>query len=228
MNIRDLREAQEFARSYGVKSVVYGPPGTGKTPIINTAPRPVLLAVEPGLLSMRGSRVPTYVAPTWAKIKEFFDWWHGSNETKAFDTLGTDSISQICEVYLRDNPGKHSHGLKLYGAMAEAVGDILHKLYYQQNKHMYIIAKQEIEQTEAGAGKKRAYFPGNDLKVKTPHLFDAILHLDNHVVPGYGMTRAFHCHSAADAVCRDRTGNLAEYEPPDLSALFAKCMTMTT
>jgi len=227
MQTSDLRQAQDFAKNYGVKSVTYGPPGTGKTPVVNSAPRPVLLAVEPGLLSMRGSTVPTYVAPTWAKIQEFFTWFHSSNDVRNFDTLAVDSVSQICEIYLRDNPGKHSHGLKLYGAMAEAVGDILHKLYYMPNKHMYIIAKQEIEQTEAGAGKKRPYFPGNELKVKTPHLFDAILHLDYHVVPGVGPARAFHCHSAFDAVCRDRTGNLAEYEPPNLTALFAKCMTVS-
>lgn len=223
MNINDLKEAREFAKNYGVKAIGYGGPGTGKTPVVNTAPRPVLLAVEPGLLSMRNSTVPTYLAPTWAKIKEFTDWAFGSNEARNFDTLAFDSVSQICEIYLRDNPKKVSHGLKLYGMMAEEVGDILHKLYYLQQKHVFLIAKQEVEQTDAGS-KYRPYFPGNDLKVKTPHLYDEVLQLGIFSVPGVGQTRAFQCHSSFDSYCRDRTGTLNQFEQPDLAALFNKCM----
>lgn len=225
MNINDLREAREFARNYGVKAIGYGGPGTGKTPVINTAPRPVMLAVEPGLLSMKTSTVPTKLAPTWKEIDDFFKWFFGSNETRAFDTLCVDSASQIAEIYLRDNPGKHQHGLKLYGAMAEAVGDILHKLYYLQQKHVYLICKQELEQVDGGGGKHRPYFPGNDLKIKTPHLYDEVLQLGIFSIPGVGQTRAFQCHSSFDSYCRDRTGNLNQFEPPDLTALFNKCMT---
>ena len=52
MDIRDLKAASEHAQNFGVKAIVYGPAGTGKTPILNTAPRPVLLATEAVLLSM--------------------------------------------------------------------------------------------------------------------------------------------------------------------------------
>jgi hypothetical protein len=62
MDIRSLRPARDFAVQYGVKAIVYGPPGSGKTPVINTAPRPVMLVCEPGLLSMRTSTVPTFFA----------------------------------------------------------------------------------------------------------------------------------------------------------------------
>lgn len=225
MNAIDLKEAREFAQNYGVKAVVHGGPGTGKTPLINSAPRPVLLAAEPGLLSMRNSRVPTKLAPTWAEIKDFFDWVFKSNEAKQFDTVGIDSASQICEIHLRDNPGKAAHGLPRYGKMAEDCGDIFHKLYYLQQKHVYMICKQELEQTDAGGGKLRPYFPGKDLNTKVPHLYDEILHLGVFAVPGHGQVKAFQCHSSFDSQCRDRTGNLSQFEPPDLSALFAKCMT---
>lgn len=217
----DFKQAREFAKNYGVKSLVYGPPGTGKTPITNTAPRPVLLAVEPGLLSMRNSTVPTYMAPTWVKIREFFDWVFSSNEVKNFDTIALDSASQMGEIHLRDNPGKVAHGLPRYGKMAEDVGDILHKLYYMQQKHTYLICKQEI----IDGPMKRPYFPGKDLNIKVPHLYDAILHVDNQAVPSVGTVKAFQCHSSFDSQCRDRTGNLNQFEPPDLSALFAKCMS---
>lgn len=225
MQMNQLRPAREFAAMYGCKALVYGGPGSAKTPTINTAPRPVLMAVEPGMLSMRNSDVPTWLAPTWKQIKEFLDWALGSNEMRNFDTLGIDSVSQICEIYLRDNPNKAAHGLKLYGDMATNVGDYLHKLYYMQQKHMYLICKQETEHLEGSGARHRPYFPGNDLKVKVPHLYDFILQLGIFAVPGFGNTLAFQCHSSFDSVCRNRTGNLAQFEPPDLSALFNKAMT---
>lgn len=81
MDIRDLKAASEHAQNFGVKAIIYGPAGTGKTPILNTAPRPVLLATEAGLLSMRGSNIPTYEAYTSQRIDEFFKWFFNSTST---------------------------------------------------------------------------------------------------------------------------------------------------
>ena len=101
MNLSSLKPASEFAKNYGVKAIVYGSAGSGKTPIINTCPNPVLLACEPGLLSLRGSKVPTWEAYSADKVDEFFEWFFKSNETKKFDTLAIDSISQMAELYLQ-------------------------------------------------------------------------------------------------------------------------------
>src|SRR3954470_16163747 len=112
MDMRDLKAAGDHAQNFGVKALIFGPAGTGKTPIFNTAPRPLLLATEPGLLSMKGSKIPTYEAYTPAKINEFFKWFFNSNETKNFDTLGIDSASQIADIYLIDAQKNNKHGLK--------------------------------------------------------------------------------------------------------------------
>jgi len=72
MDQRDLRQAKEFAQMYGCKAIIFGGTGSGKTPISNTCIRPVMLACEPGLLSMRSSTIPTYPAQTPEKIDEFF------------------------------------------------------------------------------------------------------------------------------------------------------------
>ena len=85
ISLQDFKPAREFARSYGVKALIYGAAGTGKTPILNTAPRPVLLACETGLLSMRNSNIPTFQALGVSKIKEFFDWLEKSSEAKNLD-----------------------------------------------------------------------------------------------------------------------------------------------
>ena len=93
MNINDLKPASALALRLGVKCVAYGPPGSGKTPISNTAPNPVMLVTEPGMLSMRKSPIQhAYDAYTPDRIDQFFEWFFKSAETKNFDTL-TDRIN---------------------------------------------------------------------------------------------------------------------------------------
>jgi len=193
---------------------------THNTPLVNTAPRPVLLATEPGLLSMRGSNVPTWLAPTTDKIDEFMKWFEHSNEAKNFDTLAIDSSSQMCDIALDMAKKKSSHGLQQYGIMAEYVMPYMKRLYFMPQKHMYLIAKEEV----SPQGLRRPYYPGKQLPTDIPHLYDCILRIAKAQVPNVGEQLAFQCNGTFDVLARNRTGNLADFEPPDFSALVKKAM----
>ena len=213
--------AKEFAQRFGIKCVVFGPPGSGKTPMVNTAPRPVLLATEPGLLSMRNSNVPTWLAPTTDKIDEFMKWFEHSSEAKNFDTLAIDSSSQMCDIALDMAKKKSSHGLQQYGIMAEYVMPYMKRLYFMPQKHMYLIAKEEV----SPLGLRRPYYPGKQLPTDIPHLYDCILRIAKAQVPNVGEQLAFQCNGTYDVLARNRTGNLADFEPPDFGALVKKAMS---
>lgn len=225
MNLQSLKPAGSFASCYGVKAIVYGPPGTGKTPIVNSAPRPLLLACEPGLLSMRGSNVPTFCAFTADALDEFFEWFFKSAEVKNFDTIAVDSVSHMADTYLQaalngtSKGGNKKHGLQAYGDMATRTMNQLRPLYYMAQKHCYLIAKEGDFN-----GVRKPYFPGQQLLVDVPHLFDAILNLNIHNVPGQGQVKAFRCQQSIDIFARDRTGNLLEFEPPNFGLIVEKCM----
>lgn len=222
MQMSQLQPAGKLAQRFGVKAVMYGGPGSGKTPLLNTAPRPVLCAVEPGLLSMRTSSIPTWEAYTRPKVEEFFKWLKESAEARNFDTVGTDSISQIAEIILADELKKNKDGRAAYGKMSNAVFDICNDLFYMPQKHIYLIAKQGHDDA---LNLKRPHFPGQDLNVRIPHMYDEILHLGLHQPPGMMQpVRAIRCHGDFQHTARDRSGNLAEIEPPDLAALFTKAM----
>lgn len=224
MDQRSLRPAGTLAQRFGVKALIYGPPGTGKTPVFNTAPRPLLLAVEPGLLSMKGSTIPTWEAYTVPAIVEFFTWFFQSAETKNFDTLGIDSVSQMAEIILTYELQRNKDGRKAYGEMSRTVMEYINKLYFFPQKHLYLITKQTTIE-EAAVQKRRPYFPGQDLNVKIPHLFDEIMHFGLHNIPGVvGVQKAFCTQEQFDLLARDRSGNLAAYEPPDLTHIFNKAM----
>jgi AAA domain len=237
MQMSQLKPASQLARRYGVKATIFGGPGSGKTPLMNTAPRPVLLVTEPGMLSMRGSSIPAWEAYTPALVAEFFEWFMKSREASNFDTLGIDSISNIAELILADELAKVKHGMKAYGNMSERVMKICNDLYYMPQKHIAMIAKQALvengrqtilqngEVTYEPIMQKRPFFPGKDLNVKVPHLFDNVMHLGEVVMPGQPKpVRALRTKEIPEVFARDRLGNLNEVEQPDLSLLFAKAM----
>lgn len=221
MDIKSLRPASEFAKQYGCKIIAYGGAGSGKTPLVNTLPRPVLLACEPGLLSMRGSPVPTYQANNADDVDGFFKWFFNSAETKNFDTLAVDSISFMADVYLQAALKTNKHGLQAYGEMATKVMSQLRPLYYTQQKHTYLIAKEYIPDQIT----KHPYFPGNQLNAEVPGLYDFILHLGIKNIPSVGQQKAFQCMESFDVMARARTGNLDMFEPPNVGALIQKAMS---
>lgn len=225
MNLSDLRAANEYAQSSGVKAVIFGAAGSGKTPLIATAPRPVLLATEPGMLSLKGCNVPTYQAYTAAKIDEFFAWLKNSNETKNFDTIAVDSTSQMADIYLQEAKKTIKHGLQQYGDMAERTMKNLRDLYFLQQKHTYLIAKEEIK-TVNNTNYRRPFFPGQLLPIEVPHQFDAILHLAKVNILGVqGEQLAFRCVGSYDVMARERTGKAAEFEQPHFGNLVTKLMS---
>src|ERR1700748_2109647 len=222
MNINNLLPAGEFARKFGFKSIIYGPPGSAKTPLINTCPRPVLLITEPGVFSVRGSKVPAFEAYTEPRIDEFFDWFFNSAETKNFDTLAVDSTSHMADIYLQDAKKTMRHGQQQYGYMAEKVMLHLRRLFFFPQKHTYLIAKETIDDQ----GVKRPYYPGRLLPVDMPHLYDAIIRVAKANVPNVGAdVTAFQCQAMIDIVARNRTGNLDMFERPDFAYIANKAMT---
>lgn len=226
MDQRNLRPAKEFAQTFGIKAIVYGDAGSGKTPLINTCPRPVLLACEPGLLSMRGSNVPTYLGFDIKSIEDFFLWFFNSVETKNFDTLAIDSTSQMADIYLqgaltgKSKSGAKMHGKAAYGEMATETFKHLRTVYYTREKHLYLIAKQTVDES----GFKKPYWPGQQLNAEVPYLYDEILHLGIHNIPSMGQLKSFQCSGTIDILARDRTGSLSEFEPPDFGLLVKKAM----
>jgi len=231
MNQSQLKPLNQLSKRFGVKSLVYGPPGMGKTPIMGTAPRAVALITEPGLLSAKNiTNVQAWEAFDKSRIDEFFTWLFQSNESRNFDTVCVDSASQIAEIFLKglltgtSNSGKKVHGMQAYGEMARQVYDLLEGLYYFPQKHIYLICKQSIDEV-GGTMTCRPYFPGKDLNVRVPHLYDEIWHVEKANVPGVnGQVTAFRSWESYGVMARDRSGNLNELEPPNLTEIFKKCM----
>jgi hypothetical protein len=232
-----LVPASTLAYNYGVKTIVYGPPGTGKTPIIATCPRPVVLACETGMGSMQrlGNNIPAWQALTSQRIDEFFNWFFHSAEARNFDTLCIDSASQMCEIKLNEVlPGKKDPR-QAYGDMERWGSPIFNALYYMQQKHIYIVCKEETIEEVSGVGanqsvtyRYRPYFPGKALTRGIRHLYDLIMRVEKTSLPAFtqaGIKGVFRTCGNTQIEARDRFGKLAELEPTNFTHIINKCMS---
>lgn len=228
MNINDLVPVYSLVQRYGTKAVLYSGPGMGKTPLVLTAESPVICFTEPGFLSVRKSQGPAYPAFTYKAIKEFWLWAIESQEARQFGTFCCDSISQMAEIILAEEFEAQATGKSkvnkdpraAYGEMSKKVIEIMTWIYFAPNFDALLIAKEGQREID-GIQKASPYFPGQDLNIKIPHLFDSVWRIENTSTPT-GTQRVIRTSASFTAFARDRSGNLAELEPCDIKYLFIK------
>ena len=216
-----LKKSSDLASS-GVKLLVYGHAGAGKTSLIPTLPAPIVLSAEGGLLSIAGADVPYIEISDMAALREAWDWLAHSAEAQQYQSVALDSISEIAEVVLVAEKKAAKDPRQAYGAMQEAMTDIIRAFRDLPGRNVYMSAKLEKQQDEMGRVLYSPSMPGNKTGQSLPYFFDEVLALrvekDSEGVP----QRALMCHSDGVWQAKDRSGRLDTWETPDLGALINK------
>lgn len=241
MNLSNLRLPKDLIQKNGVKMLIYGGAGTGKTRSVITAPRPILLAVEQGLLSLQNENVPVFdvhynITPQMkmeerlnkklVNIVEFFDWLERSNEAKQFDTVYIDSLSEISTLILESEMSKVKDPRQAYGAMADKVLKWVRQLHIMPNKHIALICKQEMVYSN-NINYYQPSFEGQKLYKEVTHLFDEIFRFQPKrfkMQQGFQEFNVCSTKNMQDYLARDKSGKLAEDEPQDIGAIISKIM----
>ena len=215
MKLSDLVPASMAARKKGVKILIYGKAGCGKTPLLATAPAPVILSTEGGLLSLANSDVPVYVSKSFDDTMDFLKWWISSDESRRFQTLCIDSLSEMTTQCLNalDKDTSIKSKLQVYGKLAESIYRVVSKLHDEDDRNIVCLAKIGKSLNEDGVETFRPMFEGSKLESLIPHKFDEILYMKD----GKLHTREnpyFHA--------RDRSGKLNEQEEANLTQIITK------
>lgn len=222
---RLMRFTSQSAMEQGIKVLVYGRAGVGKTRLIATAPTPVILSAENGTLSLRQHNIARL--PEIRTIEDFKEqkrWALESRESLDFYTICLDSISEIAQTVLFNEMTRSKDGRAAYGAMNNEVTQIVNS-FRSSNRTVYFVSQEEFEKDEqTGIFMSRPSLPGRTLTNDLPYKFDEVLQLALYPNGQGGTFGALLCHPTPTTVAKDRSGALAQYEQPDLSAIFRKIL----
>jgi phage nucleotide-binding protein len=205
-----------------IKALVYGPSGSGKTVFSSTAPKPVILSAEAGLLSLAGrSDVDYAVINSMDDLKLAFLELKKGTEYK---TIVIDSITEINEVIkasIERRTGKKMQ-LQDWGELAKQIRDLL-RAYRDLPYHVIFIAQEEVEKDEDRIVK---YVPQLNGKSK-----DAIAYFMD--VVGYTYIDKLGAHKITVApneklLTKSRMPSLLADTPTDFSEWIAMLKTEAT
>ena len=205
----------------GVKALVYGMAGVGKTYMIKSLPNPLVISAEAGLLALTGTDIPYIEVKTFIELQEAYQFIvseHGAQ----FESIAIDSISEIGEIVLAHEKSVNKDGRGAYGEMAVKIMEIMRSFRDIQGKNVMFIAKAEKSQDETGRMLYQPSMPGAKISQQLPYLVDLVMALRTEKDTEGTIQRALMCQTDGTWQAKDRSGKLAAWEAPDLSALIAK------
>lgn len=225
MSLHNLQSSRQLSALHGIKTLVYGGAGVGKTKLTSTAPAPVLISAESGLLSLREFDIPVWQIYSITDLYAAYNFLSQSAEAKQFATICVDSISEIGEVCLSAAKKRNKDPRQAYGDLIDEMLLLVKGFRDLPNRHVYISAKMEQDKDDmVGTMKYQPFMPGTKLGPALPYLFDEVFHMgvakdDKGADFRYLRTQPDHQY-----VAKDRSGALAPFEQPDLNHIFNKIL----
>lgn len=225
MQIINTRNA---AITHGIKALIYAKSGYGKTYLASTAPSPIILSAESGVLSLREFDLPMINIKTIKDLYDVYTWAISSHEAKQFETLYLDSLTEIGEVVLANAKNQSKDPRQAYGKLLDDMIPLIKSYRDIPNKHVIMTAKQEMNKDElSGLISNGPMMPGSKMGQQLPYLFDEVFRL------GVGETeqkvkyRYIQTVPDSQYEAKDRSGVLDPIERPDLKFIINKILTKT-
>ncbi|MAF43631.1 MAG: AAA family ATPase [Parcubacteria group bacterium] len=218
----------------GVKMLVYAPSGLGKTMLAATAPAPIIISAESGLLSLspqnqmrvygKQINIPVMEINNVQDIIDAYNWFLYDPHASQFQTICIDSITEIGEQVLANAKLQVKDPRQAYGELIEKMNDMLKLFRDLPGKHVYVSAKEEKNLDGAtGAYLYGPSMPGSKMAQQLPYLFDEVFNLGVSKKDDKGNSFRY-LRTAPDLqyTAKDRSGALDEIECPDLNHIINK------
>lgn len=211
----------------GIKIVLYGNSGVGKTVLCSTAPSPLIISAEKGLLSLSDQAIDFIQVMSLKDVGDAYNFITKSEEATKYKTICIDSISELTEVCLleiknkmiKDSDTGKIDARQSYGKLAESVGTMIRRFRDLQHHDVVMVAKQKrMEDEDGGTYWFEPYLPGRVLPFNLPYLVDEVFCMQLR----RNGDRYLQTVGDRRFICKDRSGKLDAEEVPNLTAVFNK------
>lgn len=222
--------------NHRVRMLIYGASGIGKTVFGSTAPKPLFLAVEEGLLSLSDKKAQ------YVKIKSLQDMRDILAALKAnklmgpdgkpleYETIVIDSLTEVQQVVIQNVTGGRQPSMNEWGQFADKMAEIL-KGFCALDKHIVFTCLESEKAAEDDDGKEYTRFQPElfgKLAEKAQAMMDFVgrFYMKTAVVnerPTQVRTLTFTITAKWKA--KDRSGKMPQFVEPDFSKIvqeFAK------
>jgi hypothetical protein len=219
-----ITTTRQAAAKRGVKMLVYGRAGMGKTTLCATAPAPIIISAEAGLLSLRKHDVPAVEITTLQQVYDVYNWLKLRNGYAAqIKTICLDSLSEIAEKVLVAEKAKTRDPRQAYGGLADEMIDLAKAFRDLPGFHVLVTAKEVADtNTVTGISKMSVQSPGRQVGPALPYLFDEVFYADIGRTPEGQTFHYLRTKPTPQIDAKDRSGALDEFEYPDITAIIAK------
>jgi hypothetical protein len=204
----------------GVKCVVYGGPGVGKTRLCATAPKPIIISAESGLLSLSDVDVDFIEI---GKLKDLDSAYKELRQCPDYETICLDSLSEIAEVLVAELKPQYKDGRQAYMALADAMMPMLRKFRDLKGKNVLFTSKLiRVVDEETNSVSEEMLMPGRVLSYQVPYLVDEFFKLK------LNKKKEFILQTKPDRLsfCKDRSGALNDEEQPNMTDIINKITRM--
>lgn len=204
-----------------VKMLVYGRSGIGKTYMCGmTAPDPLIISAEKGLLSLADVDIPTIEVESVQDIKDALTFVKKNGEP--YKTICIDSMSDIAEKLLLEYKKGCKDMRQAYGKMADDMATIVRMFRDLPDKHVIFTAKEQ-KNIDEGTGKVTytPMIPGKAFALNAPYFFDLVCCMRIKKRDGVNV-RYLQTQPSIQYDAKDRSGKLDTMEDVNIQHIINK------
>lgn len=209
-----------------ITAIIIGDSGAGKTTLLNTLPPSTLIiSLEKGLLSLKGSDRDYIQIPEGLSPKDKLEWLKSSMmwaAKQSYENIGIDSITEMSEFLVDFGKVQYpaeNQIFKVYGQHKEQLTGSI-KYCRDMNKNVFFTSLIKVDKDDIG---RKVMLPAvaGSLSEELPKYFDFVFYLEVLEIDGK-KKRALMTDKKPENKAKDRSGLLNEWEAPDLTNIINK------
>lgn len=203
----EIRNTADLSFKPTLNMLVYGEPGTGKTVFGATAPRPLIVDAEAGVLSIREKGVDVMAVRNFNDLRELLAWVKIPENNAKYDTIVLDSITEVMKKVVDEVRGnKERPTMQDWGTIISKTEGLL-RMLRDLDKNIIVTALVSEEKDDNRIVKRPAV-NGNSLPELMCSFMDIVGYMDVEKV-AEGSERRIWTQPHLNYYAKDRSGKLA-------------------